>query len=62
MSHVFATSATEEEEIYPVTVKEIADAQRKDPTMKHIFNRPGKDQRNQKMIGPRGPDQNGAQR
>ena len=50
MSHVFANSTTEEEEIYPVTVKEIADEQRKDPKMKHLFERPGKDLRNQKMI------------
>lgn len=39
MSHVFANSAADDEEIYPVTVKEIADAQREDPKMKHIFER-----------------------
>ena len=50
MSHVFSTSAADDEEIYPVTVKEIADAQREDSKMNHLFQAPGKDKRNQKMI------------
>ena len=50
MSHVFTNSTADDEEIYPVTVKEIADAQREDSKMKHLFERPGKDRRNQKMI------------
>ena len=50
MSHIFANSAADDEEIYPVTIKEIAAEQRKDPKMKHIFERPGKDPRNQKTI------------
>lgn len=51
MNHLFASSKTDDDdEIYPVTIKEIADAQRVDPKMKHLFDRPGKDKRNQKMI------------
>ncbi len=49
-AHIFATSTADTDEIYPVTVREIADAQREDPKMNHIFERPGKDRRNQKMI------------
>lgn len=51
MNHIFASSkAVDDDEIYPVTIKEVADAQREDPKMKHLFDRPGKDKRNQKMI------------
>jgi hypothetical protein len=38
MNHVFA-NRSEEDEIYPLTVKEIVEAQRADITLKHFFKR-----------------------
>ena len=37
MNHVF-TNCSEEDEIYPLTVKEIVEAQKADTTLKHFFN------------------------
>lgn len=42
-AHVFAQSAAEDDEIYPVTIREIADEQRKDPKLKDYFKGKGKD-------------------
>jgi len=36
MNHVFA-NRSEEDEIYPLTVKEIVEAQQADTTLKHFF-------------------------
>jgi hypothetical protein len=36
MNHVFA-NRSEEDEIYPLTVKEIVEAQKADTTLKHFF-------------------------
>jgi hypothetical protein len=36
MNHVFA-NCSEENEIYPLTVKEIVEAQKADTTLKHFF-------------------------
>jgi hypothetical protein len=36
MNHVFA-NRSEEDEIYPLTVKEIVEAQKADITLKHFF-------------------------
>jgi len=36
MNHVFA-NCSEEDEIFPLTVKEIAEAQKADPILKHLF-------------------------
>ena len=38
MNHVFA-NRSEEDEIYPLTVKEIVEAQKADITLKHFFKR-----------------------
>ena len=38
MNHVFA-NCSEEDEIFPLTVKEIVEAQKADPILKHLFNR-----------------------
>ena len=38
MEHIFA-NCSEDEEIYPLTTKEIAEAQRVDATLKHAFKR-----------------------
>ncbi len=38
MSHVFA-NRSEEDEIYPLTVKEIVEAQKADTTLKYFFKR-----------------------
>jgi len=36
MNHVFA-NCSEEDEIFPLTVKEIVEAQKADPILKHLF-------------------------
>jgi hypothetical protein len=36
MNHVF-TNRSEEDEIFPLTVKEIVEAQKADPILKHLF-------------------------
>jgi len=36
MNHVF-TNCSEEDEIFPLTVKEIVEAQKADPILKHLF-------------------------
>jgi len=36
MNHVFA-NRSEEDEIFPLTVKEIVEAQKADPILKHLF-------------------------
>jgi hypothetical protein len=41
-AQIFSNTTGEEEEIYPVTVQEIATAQRKDETLKSIFKRKAK--------------------
>ncbi len=38
MNHVF-TNRSEEDEIFPLTVNEIVEAQKADPILKHLFNR-----------------------
>jgi hypothetical protein len=38
INHVF-TNRNEEEEIFPLTVKEIVEAQKADPILKHLFTR-----------------------
>ena len=50
MAHVFANDSVDDEEIYPVTVKEIADAQKEDPKLKHLFDSTDRTLKNQKTI------------
>lgn len=38
MAHIFANVETQEDSIYPVTISEIAEAQRADPKWKHYFD------------------------
>ena len=40
LAHVFQVQKEEEDNIYPVTTQEIADAQRADPKLKKLFKRP----------------------
>ena len=49
-AHVFANNSVDDEDIYPVTVTEIADAQREDQKLKHLFDSTDRRLKNQKTI------------
>ena len=42
LAHVFQVEKEEEDTIYPITTQEIVDAQRSDPKLKKLFERPDK--------------------
>lgn len=49
-SHVFAQTVEEDDSIYPVTIKEIADQQRDDPKLKDYFKKRGKEKHIKPML------------